>query len=283
MDPFIKAQLLKIMAPACICAVIVVLCSYFWHKNSKKENYWSIAFGLAVGFAFAHWATVGEIPSFPIDVDEYDEFSWLIYISGVVAIYSLFNYFVTHWATKIIGIIIFASISACLIIPSYVSEDYGVAVFWMWRLAYVAVAVLWFYSLEEIINVASDWTSIFCFLFATGTSGVLVLFGSAKLGELCGAIAAMSMAMFVISFLFPKLSWRHNGTYFISLVVPALLLNGYFAGEELSYWPMIFIALAPTFIFFTKFKFFQGLNVIIKLVFPIVSIAIALIIAYTSY
>ncbi|BBM84865.1 hypothetical protein [Candidatus Uabimicrobium amorphum] len=292
MNPeFLKMQLFGAVIPATICAIVVLVFARPWRKDIDSLNnkpYWSMALGMAAGYIFAYWAIVGEIPSFPVDVEEYDSDSWLIYIPFVLTLLAFAHNFTDTTISKGLFIAISAMLSAWLIVPEWiVDEGESSALLWYWRLGFTATAVVMFTALEKLTNVTKGRTfSLLSFFLATAASGVLVLSANAKMGQLCGAIAAMSMAMFVLSIVFKNISWASSGNYFLAIVLTGLLVNGYLSGEA----PLIsfaLIAIAPIFCWGAQIKAIQKFPPIAigvaQILFAFIPIITALLIAFQYY
>ena len=258
---FLKMQLFGAVIPATICAVIVLVFARPWRENIDslhKKPYWSIALGLAAGYSFAYWAIVGEIPPFPVNVEEFDSDSWLIYISFAFVLFAFVHNFADNTISKGLFIATSAMLSAWLIVPEWiVDEGESSALLWYWRLGFTTTAVVMFTVLEKLTNVTKGRSfSLLSFTLATATSGVLVLSANAKLGQLCGAIAAMSMAIFVLSLVFNSISWSSSGNYFLAIALTALLVSGYLSGEA----PLLsfaLLAIAPIFSWGAQIKAIQ--------------------------
>jgi len=280
---FLKIQLFGAVIPATICAAIVLIFSRPWRENIHslhKNAYWSMALGLAAGYTFAYWAITGEIPSFPVDVEEYDSDSWLIYISFILTTFAFIHSFVNNNASKGIFVLVSALVTAILIVPEWiVDEGESKALLWYWRTAYVVLSVGLFAIFEKLTDVTKGRTfSLLCFFLFTAASGVLVFSANAKMGQLCGTVAAMSMAMFVLSFMFSNINWGSNGVYFLAIVLPALLINGYLS-SDIPMIPFILVAVSPIFAWCAQLKFIQKYPPIVISAMHIVAVLIPNIIA----
>ncbi|WP_372366710.1 hypothetical protein [Candidatus Uabimicrobium sp. HlEnr_7] len=292
MNPeFLKMQLFGAIIPATICAVVVLICARPWRENIhslQKNAYWSIALGLAGGYAFAYWAIVGDIPSFPVNLEDYESDSWLIYISFILALPAFTHNFVNNNTSKFTFIAISALVTGWLIVPEWiVDEGESSALLWYWRIGYAATAIALFAILESLTKVVKGKTfSLICFFLAVACSVVLVLSANAKMAQLCGAISAMSMAMFVVGIVFREISWSSSGVYFLAILLPGLLVNGYLAADT-PLTPFTLVIFAPIFAWGAQLKAIQKYPpLVISLVsifFVFIPISIALLIAYQYY
>lgn len=290
---FLKMQFFGAVIPATICATIVLVFARPWRKNVDslyKKPYWSIALGLAAGYSFAYWAIVGEIPPFPVDVEEFESDSWLVYISFALVLFAFVHNFSDTAVSKGAFIAISAMLSAWLIVPEWivdVDEGESTALLWYWRLGFTATAVVMFAALEKLANTANGRSfSLFSFVFATATSGVLVFSANAKMGQLCGAIAAMSMAIFVLSLVFKNISWSSSGNYFLAIAITSLLVSGYLTGEA-PLVPFVLLAIAPLFCWSAEIKAMQKYPPLViltsQILLALIPMIIAVVIASKSY
>jgi hypothetical protein len=220
-----------VLLPAVIAGLVLALGWKLWRRDDKPQPYWTGAVAIAGGFlaAFIVIDGVGAVPSEERTLSGLD---WTFWGTGVVLLLgSLEGKWTAHesvagsWLRSAAHITLRGLASLLLWRVLSNSSEAGIMV--------VAASLVGFLLLAASANsLASQrcgaaapltlWTS------ATGLAVVAGLSGSAKLGQLGGALAATLGAAVVLAWWRPRLSLAHGGATAAVFVLAALGLNAHF-------------------------------------------------------
>jgi len=210
-------------------------------KPPARRSGWGAAAGAGLGFALA-FVCVRGWPAFP----PRDTLQWLPLAALLAAGIGLVNALgrpSLAWKRGLLGALALAMLGAELL-PQYRYQ-------WTFSAGAVWTAALWLgvaffaLTLEKLLGLLTSRWGAFC-LLALGflASVTLAVSSSAALAQVAGIFTATVGAIWLWTWLRPGFDWRSGVQPIASVLLPSLLLNGFFYAE-LRPVPALLIALAP--------------------------------------
>ncbi len=230
--------LVGIVLPVIVCAATLIGAWGPWRPETPRRL-WPGAVALGLAFVPAFLA-VDRWPGLPPHVT-WHWIAWLVPVAMIAGVVDA----LIRWPTplRLLGAVALAAMCGRALVGDWV--DYP----WPWRGVTAAVIA----AVAVSVNVATDRrpgaaVPLSLCVAAVGASVVLIGSGSAKLAQLAGALAACLGVAVVLAWWRPTVSLSRGGTAVVSVLLPGLVLSGYFSSfSEIPPWVYVLAAVAPAF------------------------------------
>ena len=193
--------------------------------------------GLAFVPAFLavdHW------PGLP-PIEAWHWIAWLVPVAAVAGVADC----LVRWPTplRLLGVATLAAVCGRLLV--FDALDHA----WPWRGVTAAVIAVVAVSVNAAAERRPGAAVPLCLcVAAAGASVVLLGSANAKLAQLAGALAACMGVVVVLAWWRPAASLSRGGTAVVSVLLPGLVLSGYFmSGSDIRPWVYVLAAIAPAF------------------------------------
>jgi len=184
---------------------------------------------------------------------------WLVWLAPVAAVAGMADALV-RWPTplRLLGAATLAAVCGRLLVGDWVDHA------WPWRGVTATVIAL----VAVSVNAAADRrhgaaVPLSLCVAALGASVVLIGSANARLAELTGALAACLGVVVALNWWRPTVSLSRGGVAVVAVLLPGLVLSGYFArgSEDIRPWVYVLAAVAPAFIWPAALIRLEGLRV----------------------
>ena len=218
----LKPLLFGVMLPAVISGVVLLIGNRAGEGSGRR---WASSLAIGLACIGGYWGVIGLPPFLPIEASQ-----WLFYLVGVAIVVGGLNGSsrVPAWVRWTLNLLLVALTSWLLVRPLLQYSWQGVG--GILRLVGVIGGFLafWFFLHRLLLSAsAAVWNTATLCIIATTTSVVLVLSGSALLGQLGGVLTASVGAVVVLAWRLPAISLARSGTAVIAIWLGGLLLAGY--------------------------------------------------------
>jgi hypothetical protein len=233
-----KLLLLGMVLPVVVCAATMIGAWRPWRPDASiAGGLWAGAVALGLAFVPAFLA-VEQWPGLPPHVT----WHWLAWLAAIAAVAGVTDAMV-RWPTavRLLGAATLAAVCGRLLVGDWVDHA------WSWRAVTAAVVAV----VAVLVNVAAERrpgaaVPLSMCVAALGASVVLLGSGSAKLAQLAGALAACLGVAVALSWWRPNVSLSRGGVAVIAVLLPGLVLSGYFSSySEIPPWVYVLAAVAP--------------------------------------
>lgn len=237
----LKTFLLGMALPAVVSGTVFLVA---WRRHTPLAGgIWSGAIALSIGYVAGHIGVAG-VPPFPPT----EAMHWFVYLALAAMVLGLLEAFYQkspawlRWGLRLL----LAGATMWLLLRPLFEYTWGPAkgIAWM---AVLSVALVAFWAqLEALSERQPGVTFPLILLVVTAASGgILLVSGSALLGQLGGALTAAIAASWVVAWWTPKFSLSRGATPVVSVLLAGLWLNGYFYAET-PLMSVLLMALSPT-------------------------------------
>ncbi len=232
--------LVGLVLPVVVCAALLIAAWRPWRPDTPIDGrQWAGAVALGLAFvpaflAVEHW------PGVPPHVT----WHWIAWLVPVAAVAGLADALI-RWPTplRLLGAAALAAVCGRALVGDWVDHA------WPWRAVTAAVIAV----VAVLVNAAAErrpgaTVPLSLCVAAAGASVVLIGSGSAKLAQLAGALAACLGVAVALAWWRPTVSLSRGGTAVVAVLLPGLVLSGYFPSySEFPPWVYVFAAVAPAF------------------------------------
>ncbi len=232
--------LVGLVLPVIVCGTMLIGAWRPWRPGAPiAGGLWAGAVALALAFVPAFLA-VDPWPGLPPHVT-WHWIAWLVPVAAVAGIADA----LVRWPTvlRLLGAATLAAVCGRLLVGDWVDHA------WAWRGVTTAIIAV----VAVSVNAAAERRSgpgvpLSLCVAAVGASVVLIGSGSAKLAQLAGAVAACLGVAVALTWWRPAVSLRRGGVAVVAVLLPGLLLSGYFSSySEIPKWVYVLAAVAPAF------------------------------------
>lgn len=171
---------------------------------------------------------------------------WLVWLAPIAAVAGMADALV-RWPTplRLLGAATLAAVCGRLLVGDWVDHA------WPWRGVTAAAIAL----VAVSVNAAGErrpgpGVPLSLCVAALGASVVLIGSANARLAALAGALAACLSVVVALNWWRPTVSLSRGGVAVVAVLLPGLVLSGYFArgSEDIRPWVYVLAAVAPAFI-----------------------------------
>ncbi len=263
--------LVGLVLPVVVCAATLLGAWRPWRPDMPiGGRLWGGAVALGLAFVPAFLA-VERWPGVPPHVT-WHWIAWLVPVAMIAGVVDA----LVRWPRplRLLGAATLAAVCGRALVGDWVDHA------WPWRgmtAAVIAVVAVSVNAAAERRPGASVPLSL-C-VAALGASVVLISSGSAKLAQLAGALAACLGVAVVLAWWRPIVSLSRGGTAVVSVLLPGLVLSGYFSSfSEIPPWVYVLAAVAPAFTWPAALIRLEGLRAwqATAIRFAVVSIPVAI-------
>lgn len=235
--------------PVLLCTGVLLAAFRPWGHAAASADAWAGANALAAGFAAAYLV----MRDWNVVIPPRQAWEWLAYL--VVAAAVALGYGVTvggrrksAWVAWVLA----AGLSAYLIVDTRVEQ------FWAWRIVLAAMMVASISALDRMQeHTAGALFTLMLGLIAAASCLVLAESRRVPLAQLTGALAACLGVAAVLGWWRPSVTLGSGGVLVAGLLLPGLVMSGYFSGKRLEAWCFVLAALAPATYWLTELPFAQ--------------------------
>ena len=232
--------LFSLLLPALISGVVFFVAWRGWQPSAASPNgTWGGPTAIGFGYVVGHVGTIG-FPPFPA----IEATQWLLYFGFAGILLGLLEsrsrgHTLVRWG----GRLLFSGFIPWLLLHATLKYRWGTIEGMMWVVGLGALTLVFFLVLDTLTGRLSGVSSPLILLIVTlGSSVVLVLSGSALLGQLAGILASALGASLITAWWQPKLIPRLDrdvrfaplageGVTVVAVLLVGLWLNGYFYAE----------------------------------------------------
>jgi len=240
--------------PVIVCAAILI--GAWWPLRPDTTiggRQWAGAVALGLAFIPAFLA-VERWPGVPPLVT-WHWIAWLVPVAAAAGIADT----LVRWPTplRLLGAATLAAVCGRLLVGDWVDHA------WAWRAVTAAVIAV----VAVSVNAAGErrpgpGVPLSLCVAALGASVVLIGSANARLAQLAGALAACLGVVVALNWWRPTVSLSRGGVAVVAVLLPGLVLSGYFARgtEEIRPWVYVLAAVAPAFIWPAALIRLEGLR-----------------------
>ena len=220
-----------------------------WSHPAASAEGWAGANALAAAFAAAYLV----VRDWKVALPPRQPWEWLAYVVIAVAIAVGYGAPVggrgkSAWVVWLLA--------ACL--SAYVIVDIRVEQSWAWRMMVAAMMVGSISALDRMQErMATPVFAIMLCLVAAAGCLVLVEWRQETLARLVGALAACLGVAALLGWWRPSMTLGSGGVLVAGLLLPGLVMSGYFSGKRLDAWYFVLASLAPAAYWLTEIPFVQ--------------------------
>ncbi len=245
---------LGVVLPVVLCAGVLMAAWRPWRRDAQLAGgLWAGAAALALASLPAFLA-VDPWPGLPPHVT-WHWIAWLVPVAAVAGVADA----LVRWPTavRLLGAVTLAAVCGRLLVGDWVDHA------WSWRAVMASAIAVTAVS----VNAAADRrpgaaVPLSMCVAALGASIVLLGSGGAKLAQLAGALSACLGVVVAINWWRPTVSLSRGGAAVIAVLLPGLVLSGYFASySEIPPWVYVLAAIAPAFAWPAALIRLEGLRV----------------------
>jgi hypothetical protein len=267
---------LGVVLPVVLCAGVLMAAWRPWRRDAQLAGgLWAGAIAFAVAFVVAFIA-VDPWPGLPPHVT----WHWLAWLAPIAAVAGVADALL-RWpmAVRLLGAVTLAAVCGRLLVGDWVDHA------WLWRAVMASAIAVVAVSVNAAANRRPGATvPLSMCVAAMGASVVLLGSGSAKLAQLAGAMAACLGVAVAISWWRPTVSIARGGVAVIAVLLPGLVLSGYFPSySEIPPWVYVLAAIAPVFAWPAAMIRLEGLRVwqasIIRVALATIPVAVTVAVA----
>jgi hypothetical protein len=242
-DVILRAAALAVLLPAAVAAVLtfVGIAVGRWIKVETAPA--AGALGLLAGYA-AGVLALGFTPTKPLDPSDWDPWDWFAFLAflaigvGLVCRWPRASP-VLRWALR--GAVVLTA--AWLLVPDL--DDLRAAR-WYWR-AFVAAAVFAYWLVLDLVagrQPGGLLPALLAFV-SVAAGGILEMSGNGTLAQLAGVVVGILAATAILAILLPRRPFLTGLIPGFAVLLPGLLLNGYFrafGGVPASSFALVLLA-----------------------------------------
>ena len=221
--------------PALVCGIILIAVLRPWRQGSASR--WAVANALAAGFAAAYLVLRG----WEVNLPPPDNWVWLVYLGLAAAIAAGYGIDIggggsptwTAW-------VLFAGLSAYLLV------DIGFDQSWAWRGMTAGMMVASMAALDRLSG--RTGSGLFAFLLCLVVAAAGVVLNESRNETLAQMAWALSVCLGLVAILGwwrPSVKLEGGGMLVCSILLPGLVMSGYFSGGRMPVWFYLLAALAP--------------------------------------
>ena len=220
-----------------LIAVVTTVAAHFASRKSRGVALWGVPIGIAGGFVVAYVAIVGR-PAFPPREAQ----GWLMYLAMTAAAVSLIATAVRARAVVIWPLSIMLLFATARLLPKAESLE---SAFWPTVAIAAGAMLVWWITMERLASRTLGATLPF---LLSGVAGVLALVlvdaGTQLVGQICGAVAVMLLAIAAVALWYRNLTLAHGGILITAVLLLGLLLCGHLYAD-VTMRDVILLAVAP--------------------------------------
>ncbi|MHC4416480.1 MAG: hypothetical protein ACYS0G_14505 [Planctomycetota bacterium] len=234
----LETLFLGVVVPAVVCGAFVIAARRPWRRKAPPaDGRWGSAAGLGAAFLLAFFALEGR-PGLP----PHESWQWLAYLVpaavavGIVEAAALWPVAV-RWSVRLA----LAAAAGWLLVGDWVER------YWLWRLVGGGAVLALLAGLDCSAERAPGPSLPLSWCVAAAGAGALLLESqNAKLAQLSGALAASLGVMVALAWWRPAASPGRGAIPVFAVLLPGLLLSGYFLTfSEIPGWVFVLAAAAP--------------------------------------
>ena len=241
--------LFSVLLPVFISGTILFIAWRGWRRSEPIPNgTWGGPIALGLGYGVGHIGTIG-FPPFPA----VEATQWLLYFAFAATVFSLLE---SRWGKSgFVCFLIRGMLSAAipwLLLRSMLKHTWAPIEGVAWLLGLSGAVFAFWILLDAAMEHHTGVTSPLTLLIVTlGSSVVLVLSGSALLGQLAGILGAAVGASLIVAWWRPKLTFAGGMVPVVAAMLAGLWLNGYFYAEAPAA-SILPLAIAPAMVWVRK-------------------------------
>lgn len=223
--------------PVLMCTGVLLGVLRPWGHAMGNADRWAGANALAAGFAAAYLV----VRDWSVTIPPRQPWEWLAYL--VVAAAIALGYGVTvggRGTSAWVAWVLAAGLSAYLIVGTRVDQ------FWAWRIVTAAMMVASMSALDRMQD--RTGSAVFPLVLALAAAAACIVLVESRqetLAQLAAALAACLGVAALLGWWRPAVTLGSGGVLVIGLLLPGLVMSGYFAGTRIPAWCFILAALAP--------------------------------------
>ncbi len=238
---FLRTFLLGMALPAVVSGTVLLAA---WRRRTPLVGgTWSGAIALSIGYVAGHIGVAGLPPFPPTEATQ-----WLAYLAlagmGLGLVDTLYqkNPAWLRWGLRLL----LAGAVVWLLLRPVFEHTWGPAKGIVWMVA-LGVTLLAFWGQLEALAERQPGAGLplLLLIVTAASSAILLVSGSALLGQLCGALTAVIGASLVVAWRAPTFSLSRGAPPVVSVLLGGLWLNGYFYAEA-PLTSLLLMALSPT-------------------------------------
>jgi len=231
---------LGVVLPIVLCAGVLMAAWRPWRRDAQLAGgLWAGAIAFAVAFVVAFIA-VEPWPGLPPHVT----WHWLAWLAPIAAVAGVADALL-RWPTavRLLGAATLAAGCGRLLVGDWVDHA------WSWRAVMAsAIAVVAVSANAAAERRPGAAVPLSMCVAAFGASVVMLGSPSAKMAQLAGALAACLGVAVAINWWRPTVSLSRGGVAVIAVLLPGLVLSGYFSSSsDIPPWVYVLAAVAPAF------------------------------------
>lgn len=239
-----KAFAVPALVPALVAGVFLLLSWRPWQRKSLPgRGHWGGALGLAGAYIAGQILIEHGLPHFPI----VGSYPWLLFLAPGAAVIGLFEGFARppDWIKWPLRCVLTGATISLLARINIENEIWNTQQGLLWITGLSGALLLFWGSLDLMSEKHSGRTGIFVMgLVAAVGAVVLGLSGSAKYGQLEGAVAAGLGVYFIIALFNPQTSIARGATGVLAITLGGLWVEGWL-WSELNPVCAVLLVLAP--------------------------------------
>jgi hypothetical protein len=225
----VKMLMVSAVMPAILAGAALALAWRVWRRDGDgNRGAWGGAAGLALAYAAGHLGLVGAPPFPPVEATQ-----WLFWLALLAGLWGAMEDRLRLLArVRLGGRVILAIVLPVALARPLVTYSWGAGKGTLYvALLGIAVAALSWIVQRTAERRDGALVPALLLVVATGSAGLLVMSGSALLGQLAGLLAAASGAALVLAFWRPRVSLAGGGVTVAVLLLSGLWITGFFYAE----------------------------------------------------